>query len=88
LLSNSFYRLIDPVRELQRIAAVAGKNTQLLVGQQVVEFTPGLLAMAVSMELKHVFSWKGVETTLKAAGFSLQKRYLAYTPYYTAIWER
>ena len=57
----------------------------------------GIVAFAVSgalkageknMGAKHVFSWKGVENTLKAAGFSLQKRYLAYTPYYIAIWGR
>jgi len=88
LLLHTLYWLIDPVRELQCIAAVTGKNTQLLVGQQVVESTPGLLAMVVAMGAKHVFSWKGVENTLKAAGFSLQKRYLAYTPYYIAIWGR
>ncbi|ABO09095.1 hypothetical protein [Pyrobaculum calidifontis] len=88
LLLHTLYWLIDPVRELQCVAAVAGKNTQLLVGQQVVESTPGLLAMVVAMGAKHVFSWKGVENTLKAAGFSLQKRYLAYTPYYIAIWGR
>jgi len=88
LLLHTLYWLIDPVRELQCIAAVAGKNTQMLVGQQVVESTPGLLAMVVAMGAKHVFSWKGVENTLKAAGFSLQKRYLAYTPYYIAIWGR
>jgi len=88
LLLHTLYWLIDPVRELQCIAAVTGKNTQMLVGQQVVESTPGTLAMVVSMGAKHVFSWKGVENTLKAASFSLQKRYLAYTPYYIAIWGR
>jgi len=88
LLLHTLYWLIDPVRELQCLSAVMGNNTQLIVGQQVVESTPGLLAMVVAMGAKHVFSWKGVENTLKAAGFSLQKRYLAYMPYYIAIWGR
>jgi len=88
LLLHTLYWLIDPIRELQCLSAVAGKNTQLLVGQQVVESTPGLLAMVVAMGAKHVFSWKGVENILKAAGYSLQKRYLAYMPYYIAIWRR
>jgi len=41
--------------------------------------------MAVAMGTKNVYSWRGVEGALKAAGFSLEKRYLAHMPHYIAV---
>jgi len=86
LLLHSLYWMSDPVGELRCISAFMDRRAKLLVGQQVVESTPGLLAMVVAMGAKNVYSWKGVESTLKAAGFSLEKRYLAHMPYYIAVW--
>ncbi|MEZ0318881.1 MAG: hypothetical protein ABWK05_02670 [Pyrobaculum sp.] len=86
LMLHTLYWLIDPVRELQCIASLLGRDGVLLVGQQVVESTPGLVALVSAMGAKHVFSWKGVEQILKAAGFELERRYLRYMPYYIAIW--
>jgi len=86
LLLHTLYWLSDPVGELRCTSSLMGRGARLLVGQQVVESTPGLLAMVTAMGAKHVYSWKGVESTLKAAGFSLEKRYLAHMPYYIAVW--
>jgi hypothetical protein len=88
LLLHTLYWLIDPVKELTCISHILGPGGRLLVGQQVVESTPGLVAMVTSFGAKHVFSWKGVEQMLKSAGYKLSKRYLRYMPYYIAIWER
>ncbi|AET32042.1 hypothetical protein [Pyrobaculum ferrireducens] len=87
LLLHTLYWLIDPVKELSCISTLLGPGGKLLIGQQVVESTPGLVAMVTAMGAKHVLSWRGVEQILRAAGYKLVKRYLRYTPYYIAVWE-
>ncbi len=64
-----------------------GAGGKHLVGQQVAESMPGLVAVVASFGAEHVFSWKGVEQMLKSAGYELSKRYLRYMPYYIAVWE-
>jgi len=86
LMLHTLYWLSDPVGELRCISAFMDRRGKLLVGQQVVESTPGLLAMVVAMGAKHVCSWKGVESALRAAGFKLEKRYLTHMPHYIAVW--
>lgn len=86
LMLHTLYWLIDPVKELRCIASLLSKDGVLLVGQQVVESTPGMVALVSAMGAKHVFSWKGVEQILKAAGYELERRYMRYMPYYIAIW--
>ena len=68
--------------------ATLSPSGKLIVGQQVVESTPGLVAMVAAMGAKHVFSWKGVEKMLIASGYELERRYLLYLPYYIAIWNK
>jgi len=75
------------VKELTCISQIIAPGGKLLVGQQVVEFTPGLIAIVTSFGAKHVFSWKGVEQILRSAGYQLSRRYLRYMPYYIAVWE-
>ena len=87
LLLHTLYWLLDPVKELSCIASALSPSGKLIVGQQVVESTPGLVAMVAAMGAKHVFSWKGVEKMLIASGHELEKRYLRYMPYYIAIWK-
>ncbi|ABL87811.1 family 577 protein [Pyrobaculum islandicum DSM 4184] len=87
LMLHTLYWLLDPVKELTCIRSIIGQGGKLLIGQQVVESTPGLVALVTAMGAKHVFSWKGVEHILKAAGYGLSRRYLRYMPYYIAIWE-
>jgi hypothetical protein len=87
LMLHTLYWMLDPVKELTCISQIMGQESKLLVGQQVVESTPGLVAVVASFGAKHVFSWKGVEQMLKSAGYELSKRYLRYMPYYTAVWE-
>jgi len=87
LMLHTLYWMLDPVKELTCISQIMGQGSKLLVGQQVVESTPGLVAIAASFGAKHVFSWKGVEQMLKSAGYKLSKRYLRYMPYYIAVWE-
>ncbi|MEM0484098.1 MAG: hypothetical protein QW434_05310 [Pyrobaculum sp.] len=86
LMLHTLYWLLDPVKELACIQSILSPRGKLLIGQQVVESTPGLVAMVAAMGAKHVFSWRGVEQILKAAGYDLEKRYLRYMPYYIAVW--
>jgi len=74
----------------QSLAAVVytiwrGGRAELLVGQQVVESTPSLLA-GRGHGGKNAYSWRGTGGTLKAAGFPLKRRYLAHMPYHIAVW--
>jgi hypothetical protein len=87
LMLHTLCWMLDPVKELTCISQIMGQGGKLLVGQQVAESTPGLVAVVASFGAKHVFSWKGVEQMLKSAGYELSKRYLRYMPYYTAVWE-
>jgi hypothetical protein len=87
LLLHTLYWLLDPVKELTCISQIIAPGGKLLVGQQVVESTPGLIAIVTSFGAKHVFSWKGVEQILRSAGYQLSRRYLRYMPYYIAVWE-
>jgi hypothetical protein len=87
LMLHTLYWMLDPVKELTCISQITGQGGKPLVGQQVAESTPGLVAVVASFRAKHVFSWKGVEQMLKSAGYELSKRYLRYMPYYTAVWE-
>jgi len=87
LMLHTLYWMLDPVKELTCISQILGQGGKLLVGQQVAESTPGLVAVVASFGAKHVFSWKGVEQMLKSAGYKLSKRYLRYMPYYIAVWE-
>ncbi|ACB40406.1 hypothetical protein [Pyrobaculum neutrophilum] len=79
--------LVDPVMELSCVASALASGGRLLVGQQVVETMPGFVAMMAALGAKHVLSWRGVEQTLKAAGFRLERRYLRYFPIYVAVWK-
>jgi len=87
LMLDTLYWLLDPVKELTCISQIIGPGGKLLVGQQVVESTPGLIAIVTAFGAKHVFRWKGVEQILRSAGYQLSRRYLRYTPYYIAVWE-
>jgi hypothetical protein len=87
LMLHTLCWMLDPVKELTCISQIMGQGSKHLVGQQVAESTPGLVAVVASFGAKHVFSWKGVEQMLKSAGYELSKRYLRYMPYYTAVWE-
>jgi hypothetical protein len=87
LMLDTLNWMLDPVKELTCISQIMGQGGKLLVGQQVAESMPGLVAMAASFGAKHVFSWKGVEQILRSAGYQLSKRYLRYMPYYIAEWE-
>jgi hypothetical protein len=87
LMLHTLYWLLDPVKELTCISQIIAPGGKLLVGQQVVESTPGLIAIEASFGAKHVFSWKGVEQILRSAGYQLSRRYLRYMPYYIAVWE-
>ena len=87
LMLHTLYWMLDPVKVLTCISQIMGQGGRLLVGQQVVESTPGLVAVVASFGAKHVFSWRGVEQMLKSAGYELSKRYLRYMPYYIAVWE-
>ncbi|MEM1902090.1 MAG: hypothetical protein QXK71_00315 [Pyrobaculum sp.] len=87
LLLHTLYWLIDPVKELSCLSTILRRDGKLIIGQQVVESTPGLVAMVVAMGAKHTFSWRGVENILKASGYIRRKRFLRYMPYYIAIWE-
>jgi len=86
LMFHSLYWLDGPAGELRCISAFMDKRGKLLIGQQVVESTPGLLAITVAIGAKNVFSWKGVEGILRGARFKLEKRYLTHMPYYIAVW--
>ncbi|MEZ0248877.1 MAG: methyltransferase domain-containing protein [Thermoproteus sp.] len=86
LLFHTLYWMSDPLSELACLKRLLRPGAALLVGQQVVESTPGLLAMVVSFGAKRIFKWKEVESLLEAAGFELEKRFVKYTPYYIAIW--
>jgi hypothetical protein len=87
LMLDTLSWMLDPVKELTCISQIMGQEGKLLVGQQVAESMPGLVAMVVSFGAKHVFSWKGVEQVLKSAGYKLSKLYIRYMPYYIAVWE-
>ena len=87
LMLDTLYWMLDPVKELTCISQIMGQGGKLLVGQQVAESMPGLVAMVASFGAKHVFSWRGVEQILRSAGYQLSKRYLRYMPYYIAVWE-
>ncbi len=86
LMLHTLYWLLDPVKELFCIKSIFSHGGKLLIGQQVVESTPGLVAIVAAMGAKHVFSWKGVEQILNAAGYALERRFLRYMPYYIAVW--
>ncbi|MFN7106114.1 MAG: hypothetical protein ACK4M3_05980, partial [Pyrobaculum sp.] len=88
LMLHTLYWLIDPVRELWCAASLLTPGGRVLIGQQVVESTPGLVAIVSAMGAKHAFSWKGVEQIAKAAGLEVERRYLKFTPYYIAIWRQ
>jgi hypothetical protein len=75
------------VKELTCISQIIAPGGKLLVGQQVVESTPGLITIVTVFGAKHVFSWRGVEQILRSAGYQLSRRYLRYMPYYMAVWE-
>ncbi len=79
LLLHALYWLLDPVKELTCISQIIAPGGKLLVSQQVVEPTPGLIAIATAFGAKHVFSWRGVEQILRSAGYQLSRRYLRYT---------
>jgi hypothetical protein len=87
LMLHTLYWLLDPVKELRCISQIMAPGGKLLVGQQVVESTPGLIAIVTAFGAKHVFSWRGVEQILRSAGYQLSRRYLRYMPYYIAVWE-
>lgn len=86
LIFHTLYWMSDPIAELSCLKKLLRSGAALLVGQQVVESTPGLLAVVVSFGAKHVFKWRDVEATLRAAGYELRKRYVRYTPFYIAVW--
>jgi SAM-dependent methyltransferase len=86
LLFHTLYWMADPLAELRCLKALLRPGGRLLVGQQVVESTPGLLAVVVSFGAKHVFRWRDVEALLDAAGFEKERRYTRYSPYYIAVW--
>ncbi|AEA12402.1 hypothetical protein TUZN_0918 [Thermoproteus uzoniensis 768-20] len=86
LIFHTLYWMSDPLTELSCLKKALKPGAAVLVGQQVVESTPGLLAIVVSFGAKHVFRWKDVESLLEAAGFKKEKRYTRYSPYYIAVW--
>jgi hypothetical protein len=75
------------VKELTCISQIIAPGGKLLVGQHVVESTPGLIAIEASFGAKHVFSRRGVVQILRSAGYQLSRLYLRYMPYYIAVWE-
>jgi SAM-dependent methyltransferase len=86
LVFHTLYWMADPIAELSCARNLLRPGAAVLVGQQVVESTPGLLAIVVSFGAKHVFKWKDVEAVLRAAGYKFERRYVRYTPYYIAVW--
>ena len=86
LVFHTLYWMADPIKELACLKKILKPGAALLVGQQVVESTPGLLAIVVSFGAKHVFRWRDVEATLEAAGYKREKRFTRYSPYYIAVW--
>jgi SAM-dependent methyltransferase len=87
LMLHTLYWLLDPVKELTCISQIIAPGGKLLVGQHVVESTPGLIAIEASFGAKHVFSRRGVVQILRSAGYQLSRLYLRYMPYYIAVWE-
>lgn len=86
LTLHTLYWMVDPVKELTCLRSMLKKGGKLLIGQMVIESTPGIVAITAAMGSKHVLSWQGVERVLKAAGYSLLRRYVRCTPYYAAVW--
>ncbi|MFP3349000.1 MAG: methyltransferase domain-containing protein [Thermoproteus sp.] len=86
LLFHSLYWMLDPVKDLQCMRRLMKPDGRLLVGQQVIESTPGLVAMVASMGAKHVFRSSDVDNMLAAAGFKRERLYLRTMPFYIAVW--
>ncbi|MEL9991667.1 MAG: methyltransferase domain-containing protein [Thermoproteus sp.] len=86
LVFHSLYWMLDPMADLRCIRKLLRPGGRLLVGQQVVESTPGLVAMVAAMGAKHVFRSSDVENMLEAAGYKREKVYLRTTPFYIAVW--
>jgi len=59
LMLHTLYWMLDPVKELTCISRIMGQESKLMVGQQMAESTPGLVAVVASFGAKHVFSWRG-----------------------------
>lgn len=86
VLFHSLYWMLDPMRDLLCLKRILKPNGYLLVGQQVVESTPGLVAIVSAMGAKHVFRSSDVENIISAAGYKKEKVYLRTTPFYIAVW--
>ncbi|MGC8582104.1 MAG: class I SAM-dependent methyltransferase [Thermoproteus sp.] len=86
LVFHSLYWMLDPIKDLQCMRRLLKPDGRLLVGQQVIESTPGLVAIVASMGAKHVFRSSDVDNMLAAAGFKRERLYLRTMPFYIAIW--
>lgn len=83
---HSLYWALDPMRELQCMRRLLRPGAVALVGQQVVESTPGLVAIVAAMGVKHVFRSSDVDSLLEAAGYRRERVYLRSMPFYIAVW--
>lgn len=86
LILHSLYWMLDPMRDLQCMRRLLKPEGKLLVGQQVIESTPGLVAIVTAMGAKHVFRSSDVDNLLEAAGYRREKVYLRTMPFYIAVW--
>ncbi len=86
LVFHSLYWMLDPMRDLQCMRRLLKPEGKLLVGQQVIESTPGLVAIVAAMGAKHIFRSSDVENLLEAAGYKREKVYLRTMPFYIAVW--
>ena len=86
LVFHSLYWMLDPMRDLQCMRRLLKPDGKLLIGQQVIESTPGLVAIVAAMGAKHIFRSSDVDNLLEAAGYRREKVYLRTMPFYIAIW--
>ncbi|MBP1448762.1 MAG: hypothetical protein JZD41_01925, partial [Thermoproteus sp.] len=86
VMFHSLYWALDPLRELQCMRRLLRPGSVVLVGQQVVESTPGLVAIVAAMGAKHVFRSSDVDNLLETAGYRNERVYLRSMPFYIAVW--